>query len=119
MCDAEKEFTSGRFRSPALLRENQAFAGTGGVSAHNRDRGYVPAFLDTVSGVAVISRLPDGQPAAVHTYSCLPAGWIARRDRHGRAVALKAGIVAGFWRCGRFYTRAEAARALAQERIEA
>lgn len=49
-----------------LRKENQTFAGSGGVSQENRARGFIPAFYDTQSGKAGVSRFRNGTPAPIH-----------------------------------------------------
>jgi len=92
-----------------LHRENLAFGGTGGVSAENRCKRFEPAFRDETTGRVEVSRFSDGRHAPMHLMEGLPAEWIQARDDAGRACELKNGIVAGFVRDGRFYTRDEAA----------
>lgn len=94
-----------------LQRQNRRFANTMGVSRHNRKMGFVPAFLDTQSGVSVISRFADGSPASVHILDGLPERWIIAFDENGHVTAVRDGVIAGFILEGHFYTREEAARA--------
>jgi hypothetical protein len=94
-----------------LARQNRAFAKSAGVSENNRSAGFVPAYLDVASGVSVISRFADGRPAPVHLLDGIPEEWVATRDTAGRVASVRRGIVAGFVRDGRFYTREEAALA--------
>lgn len=99
--------------SQRLLRaQNIAYAGTGGVSCNNRSAEFVPGYMDTESGVAVVSRFADGRPAPIHVLDGLPEGWIRCRNASGQVSMARAGVVAGFLRGGRFYTREEAARLL-------
>ena len=94
-----------------LRRQNGEFSGSGGVSAGNRQCGFIPAFCNTRSGRCVRSRFADGTPAPVHTLDGLPGNWIRKRDADGHVTATIATIIAGFPRDGRFYTREEAAAA--------
>ncbi len=94
-----------------LRRQNIGFSGTTGVSEHNRRMGFIPAFLDTHSGISVISRFADGQPAPVHVLDGLPKQWIIDADDTGHVTAVRESVIAGFTRAGRFYTREEAALA--------
>ena len=99
--------------SYAVLREeNQIFAGSGGVSRGNRTYGFIPAFYDTQSCQAVVSRFANGTPAPVHVLDGVPKEWVERRDPSGRIAALKNTVIAGFLHQGRFYTREQAARAV-------
>lgn len=92
-----------------IRRENLAFAGTGGVSPENRCRRFAPAFRDDSTGRIELSRYANGGLAPMHLIDGLPVEWISDRDPDGRPSALKATIVAGFVRDGRFYTREQAA----------
>jgi hypothetical protein len=92
-----------------LRRENLAFSGTGGVSSENRCKRFEPAFRDEATGRIEVSRFSDGRQAPMHLMDGLPPEWVIARDEGGRACELKQGIVAGFVRDGRFYTRDEAA----------
>jgi hypothetical protein len=56
-----------------------------------------------------ISCFADGRPAPIHLLDGLPADWVTVRGAGGRVLAVKASVVAGFIRGGRFYTRAQAA----------
>lgn len=93
-----------------LRAENEAFGGTGGVSRNNARAGFLPAFRDIDSGRVEIPRLENGDPAPMHLLCGLPDEWVADRDEHGRIVAVRDSVVAGFVRDGVFYTREEAAR---------
>jgi hypothetical protein len=95
-----------------LRRQNRLFAGSAGISQGNHRLGFVPAFRDDCDGRCEISRFADGRPAPVHLLEGLPAAWIGRRDPAGQALATRPGIVAGFLRGGRFYTREQAAQAV-------
>jgi hypothetical protein len=95
-----------------LRRQNRTWAGTGGVSRNNGAAGFVPAYRDTLSGDAVVSRFADGTPAPLHLLDGLPDAWVLARDGAGRVIRVRPGVIAGFLRDGRFYTREEAARAL-------
>ena len=105
---------SGTVLDADLLRQqNRTFAGTNGVSANARRQGFVPGYLDTRSGTAVESRFSDGRPAPVHVLEGLPDEWVAERNANGLAIRARRGIVAGFIRQGRFFSRSDAALALA------
>ena len=93
-----------------LREENEVFAGTGGISANNGQARFVPAFRDEATGKVEIARCPDGQPASMHLFFCLPDEWVSHRDDAGEIDGLIDSVVAGFVRDGRFYTREEAAR---------
>jgi hypothetical protein len=103
--------TAGILSSQLLKNQNDLYNGTLGVSRNNRDAGFVPGYFDRHSGRTAMSRFADGRPAPVHVLDGLPDEWIAERDACGRVTKARAGVVAGFLRNGRFYTREEAARA--------
>ena len=92
-----------------LAADNRFFTGTGGVSQENRHCGFVPGFIDQDTGVVYPSCWADGRPAPVHALDGLPDHLILARDPDGRVMAVKASVVAGFVRCGCFYTREQAA----------
>ena len=92
-----------------LQSENQRYQGTGGVSQNNRSRGFVPAFLDTITGQAYESKFPDGRPAPMHLLGGLPEHLLVGDHDEQR---VKKSVISGFLHCGDFLTRAEAAAAL-------
>jgi hypothetical protein len=98
-----------------LERQNKRFAGTGGRSEENRPCGFKPAFMDTATRLVYTSRFADGTPAPVHLLDGLPPELVIERNVQGRAIAVKATVIAGFVRDGHFYTRAEAGRCLAEQ----
>jgi len=96
--------------NPRTLRQQTlAFRGTCGESRLAGGKGFLPAFCDPASGRVELARLANGQPAAMHLITYLPADWTASRDGAGRVLTLRPGIVAGFVRDDRFFTREEAA----------
>ena len=101
-----------------LENQNELFAGTGGVSQNNRAAGFLPAYKDLATGVAVISCFADGRPAPVHVLEGLPDVWVAARDARGQVHSALATVVAGFIRDGVFYTREDAARLIADENLK-
>jgi len=105
--------TRGILSNQLLKEQNEAFEGTNGTSHNNRDNGFIPAYYDRTSGRSVISRFTDGRPAPIHVLDGLPEEWVAQKDSAGHVTKVRAGIVAGFLRHGRFYTREEAAKATA------
>ena len=102
-----------KFIELSLRDENRQYHGTGGVSAGNRDVGFIPAFLDTVTGNAYPSRFANGRPAPVHLFDGLPEALVKKSLVTGKAYALKERLISGFIRDRRFYTRAEAANVVA------
>ncbi len=94
----------------SLRDENVLFETTRGVSRNNRASGFTPGYLNTCSGERVPSRFADGSLAPVHVLDGLPESWIAERNPDGRVTRTRPGIIAGFLRDGRFFTREQAAR---------
>ena len=95
-----------------LRQRSRAHAGTGGISDENRTSGFRPAFRDPATGRTELARFADGRPAPMHLLDGLPDAWVARRDAFGHVTATKRTIIAGFIRCGLFYTRQQAAAAM-------
>lgn len=93
-----------------LIRENLQFAGSGGVSQENAERGFRPAFRDSLSLRVYPSCFADGRAAPFHLVDGLPAEAVEARDARGRVLRIKASVVSGFVRGDRFYTREEASR---------
>ncbi|WP_286238085.1 hypothetical protein [Neptuniibacter halophilus] len=96
-------------QSARLLRENQVYAASGGVSAGNRHCGFRPAFMDSLTGETVLCCFADGRPSPCHYLETVPADWVTRRDEQGRVTEIRESIVSGFVSQGQFYTRQEAA----------
>jgi hypothetical protein len=99
--------------SRCLRKENLAYDGTGGVSEGNRTAGFIPAFCDSATGRVEPSRLSDGRMAPMHLLVGLPPEWVVARGDGEEVLAIKATVIAGFLRAGTFYTRAQAAQAVA------
>ncbi|WP_290651077.1 hypothetical protein [Aquisalimonas sp.] len=94
-----------------LIQDNIKYMGSCGVSGNNREQGFRAAFRDEASGVVALARDRDGLPAPMHLLDGLPEDWVLERSDTGKVVSVKASVVAGFVRRGRFYTREEAAQA--------
>ena len=99
--------------SQVLRVETAHFLGTGGESAGSRSDGFRPAFLDTDTNAVYLSRFSDGQAAPFHLLDGLPDELVLQRNASGRVEAVKPAVVSGFVRDGRFYSREEAAQAVA------
>jgi hypothetical protein len=97
-----------------LRIETSNFLGTGGVSAGNQSEGFRPAFLDTDTDTVYLSRFSDGRPAPFHLLDGLPDELVLQRNASGSVDAVRASVVSGFVRAGRFYSRQEAAQAVAE-----
>lgn len=108
----QKKKTRGILSRQILRCENQAYAGTSGISENNYEIGFKPGYCDTQTGETIISRFADGRPCPVHTLDGLPIAWVAGRDSSGRVLTARKGIIAGFLLDGCFYTRAQAAEML-------
>jgi hypothetical protein len=98
-----------------LWWENVLFYGTGGVSQCNRKFHFEPAFRDLETGTVYPSCHGDGSPAPCHLLDGLPSNLAVAKDGKGRITAIKPSVIAGFVRGGRFYTREEAAQAVASQ----
>jgi len=96
-----------------LRKENLAYHGTGGVSEGNGGSGFIPAFCDTATGRVEPSRRTDGTLASLHLLAGLPREWVVRRGVGDEVLVVKPTVIAGFLRAGAFYTREQAARAVA------
>jgi hypothetical protein len=101
-----------------LARENVHYLGTAGRSVGNRRQGFRPAFFDNDTGLVHPSRFADGRPAPVHVIDGLPPALVVARTSAGRVLEVKAGVVSGFVRDERFYTREEAMHAAEAEAFE-
>lgn len=93
-----------------LMKENDEFAGSGGVSQNNADEGFVPAFRDALTQVVYLSTFGNGVQAPVHILDGLPEELVRERDPRGKVIRVSKYVVSGFVCGGRFYTREEAAR---------
>lgn len=102
-------------RSTILQVENQRFRGTGGRSEENHGLGFRPAFMDTDTHAVYASCFVDGRTTAFHLIDGLPDAVIVGRNSLGSAATIKASVVSGFVRQGRFYSRDEAARYVAAQ----
>ena len=96
-----------------LREDNQTFDGTGGVSASNCAEGFIPAFCDTETGQVIPSRNADGSQAPIHLLAGLPMEWAVELGNGNVVLAVKETIIAGFLRAGVFFTRDQAAQAVA------
>ncbi|NEX22500.1 hypothetical protein G3480_19675 [Thiorhodococcus mannitoliphagus] len=97
----------------SLRDENLLYANTRGISQNNQSLGFRPGYLNSCNGECALSRFSDGSLAPVHLLEGLPEHWIRRRDQAGKVTQLEPGIVSGFIREGRFFTREEAMSAAA------
>lgn len=97
-----------------LQIEAATHRGTGGVSQENRAFGFRPAFRDTRTGYTYESRFPDGRLAPVHILDGIPDDLVLARDRRGAVSQVVGTMIAGFLRGHEFFTREEAAAALAE-----
>ena len=96
-----------------LRAESAPHDGTAGSSAGNRAQGFRPGFIDTETGIVYNALFADGRPAPFHLLDGLPETVVVSRNQRGRVHAVKPTIVPGFVRGGAFFTRAEAAAAVA------
>lgn len=100
-----------------LAQENLQYTGSGGVSANNREQGFIPAFLDTETGTVYRSRFPDGRPAPVHILSGLPEELVETSVQSNGQRTIKHSVVSGFVLENAFYSRDEAANATALKQV--
>lgn len=92
-------------KAMALIRENQRFVGTGGVSRAKRTQEFRPAFRDRQTDVVYPSCYANGRPAGIHLLDSLPGELVERRDAgacrcrksfgRGRFLARRAVLHAG------------------------
>ena len=94
-----------------LKTQNDKYRGTPGVSVGCKDQGFVPAFRNPDTGETFRSRFADGRPAPMHLLDGLPDSWVLSRNANRRVTKIKAGIISGFLRNGRFYTREQVCNA--------
>ena len=106
---------NGAMTDSRLKQENVRHAGSGGVSRGNRRYGFRPAFMDLETAAVYLARFADGRPAPFHLLDGLPDELVLSRDAAGRAAEIRASVISGFEQQGHFYTRDEAAEALAAE----
>jgi hypothetical protein len=97
----------------SLRDENRLFEHTRGRSETNHQLGFVPGYRNSATGEQVASCFADGSPAPVHLLDGLPEAWVAERDGAGHVTRTCPGLVSGFIRDGRFYSREQALRAAA------
>lgn len=97
----------------SLDDENVLYQRTRHAHGHGARPGFVPGYRNDLTGELARSRYADGTPAPLHLLDGLPDHWVAERDALGNVTRARTGIVAGFLRGGRFYTRDEAARGIA------
>lgn len=93
-----------------LLNEHhriKAQLGTGSGVFSDTCFGFMPAFRNIHNKETHLSVYDGGHPSVVHLLDGLPDKWIDEKSGDGRPVSLKAGIIAGFMRQGRFYTLRE------------
>ncbi len=100
-----------------LELENVRYARTGGVSRENRRCGFRPAFMDLQTAAVYLARFADGRPAPFHLLDGLPDELVLARDAAGRIAEIRPSVISGFVQQGRFYTRDEAAEALAADGV--
>ncbi|MDH3281369.1 MAG: hypothetical protein OEQ18_09600 [Gammaproteobacteria bacterium] len=100
-------------RIPDLNKQNRDFANGGGVSANNREHGFIPAFKEANTERVELSRFRDGRRAPIHTLEGLPEEWVVERGANGEIVRILDSVIAGFVRDDVFFTREQAAQKVA------
>jgi hypothetical protein len=106
----------GQLTGEALEAENRVYHGSGGTSQENGSFCFCPAFYDVDTGVVYLSRFADGKIAPMHLLDGLPQEVVTQRTAEGKVKAVKSSVAAGFVRSGRFYTREQAANAIASHK---
>ncbi|MGW8228518.1 MAG: hypothetical protein ACWGOW_06435 [Gammaproteobacteria bacterium] len=86
----------------ALHSENQLFAGTGGISPINRSLDFQQGFYDIESGQIAMFCFANVRPAPIHIMDGLPADRVTARNTGGEVISVKASVVSGFTRGGRY-----------------
>lgn len=86
--------------------------GSGTRLGHCAPAGFIPAFRHQQSGEIRLSLLENGDAASVHLIGGLPRHWLTDHGRGRPAYRLATGIIAGFVRKGRFYSRKQALASL-------
>ncbi len=97
----------------SLRDENVLFEHSKGIRRNNDHQGFVPGFRLSATGELAVSRYADGSPAPIHMLDGLPEDWIGGRDTEGHVTSTRPGVVSGFIREGRFFTREEVVRTTA------
>ena len=105
------QYSRQQLTDKTLSQENLQFSDTTGISANNRGLGFIPAFMDTITGNVYLSRFADGMPAPVHVLAGLPETLIETHGKSGDPRSIKNSVISGFVREKVFYTREEAAQA--------
>lgn len=98
--------------SQVLVKQNQQFQGSGGVSRENCTHGFKPAFCDTRTGNLYLSRFASGELAPIHLLDGLPEQLVAKHSDSGQVRSTVDSVVAGFVLEDHFFTREEAAMAV-------
>lgn len=74
--------------------------------------GFMPAFKNINNQEIHLCTYEDGALSVVHILDGLPWHWVQEWGEDRRPLSLIPGIIAGFMRCGRFYTLHELSSAL-------
>jgi hypothetical protein len=103
-------YTGQPLTGETLQQDNLQYSGTAGISENNRNLGFIPAFMDTVTGNVYPSRFANGMPAPIHVLAGLPDYLIEIHGKSGVPLATKGSVIPGFVHEEVFYTREEAAQ---------
>ncbi len=87
-----------------LEQQQQTYQTISGVDLSHYCVGMIPAFRDLATNETHLSLTSTGEVSPIHLIENLPIGWISEWNEHGDAVALKPTVIAGFYRCEKFYT---------------
>lgn len=96
-----------------LVEQNRTYHESGGTSSQNRNYDFKPAFLDETTETVHLARFADGRIAPMHLLEGLPDELVANRSADGTVLSIRKKVIAGFTRHGIFYTREQAAKAVA------
>lgn len=91
-----------------LSKENDQYAGTGGISENNQQAAFLPAFMNALTGEVLLSCNANGERATFHRLDGLPQEWLIDNE-------LKNSVISGFVRLGQFFNRQQAADFIAQQ----
>jgi hypothetical protein len=111
MKDPETHTRKRPLSEETLAQENLRYNGSGGISANNRNQGFIPAFMDTETGNVYRSRFPNGKPAPIHVLAGLPDELLDTHCHPNSHRSIKHSVISGFILEDRFYSREAASQA--------
>ncbi len=87
-----------------LEQQQKTYQTISGVDLSHLCVGMIPAFRDLATDETHLSVTRTGKVSPIHLIENLPVEWVTEWNEHGFAVALKPSVIAGFYRCEKFYT---------------